>query len=119
MTVARHASLAAGRWRTMTLSEQLGNVGSEVYRTLRRYEAREDAGFQLAFERALELLDLTIADPRWKTGRHELTRTREVVCDFFVGGNRYRSEPKALRAYFDGFALAARNRASNPQIAAT
>lgn len=108
MTVAHHPSLAVGRWRTLSLAEQLGNVGSEVHRSLRRYEARENEGFQLAFARALELLDLTIADPRWKTGRRELTRAREVLCDFFIGGNRYRSEPTALQSYFDQFALVAR-----------
>jgi hypothetical protein len=94
--------------------EQLGNVGSEVYRTFRRYEASEDAGFQPAFARALELLDLTIADPRWKTGRRELTRVREILCDYF-NGNGYQTKSASLQAYFDQFALAARNRASSPR----
>jgi hypothetical protein len=28
----RHRELAAGRWQTLSLAEQLGNVGSEVGR---------------------------------------------------------------------------------------
>lgn len=39
----------------------------------------------------LELLDLTIEDPRWRgTGRlKELLRLREVLCDLFYGDNVY------------------------------
>ena len=29
-----HKELAAGRWQTLTLSEQMGNIGSEVYRSI-------------------------------------------------------------------------------------
>jgi hypothetical protein len=36
---AIHGELAAGRWATLTLAQQLGNVGGEVDRALRR--ARE------------------------------------------------------------------------------
>ena len=58
---------------------------------------------------ALELLDLTLADPRWKCPRlREIARTREVVCDFLVGDNVYRSTPELLDAYFLAFAIAAR-----------
>lgn len=32
-----HQELAASRWNLLTLVEQLGNIGSEVERTLRRY----------------------------------------------------------------------------------
>lgn len=110
MTAAYHSDLAAGRWRSLSLAEQLGNVGSEVYRALRRHEQRDQAGFQHAFDRALELLDLTVVDPRWKTGRRELTRARELLCDFFYDGNNFRTNPDSLQAYFDQFAVAARQR---------
>ncbi len=39
-----------------------------------------------AFDRAVELLDLTIADERWKGRRKELTRARELLCDAMFGG---------------------------------
>ena len=32
---AIHASLANGRWRTLTMAEQLGNIGSDVERAFR------------------------------------------------------------------------------------
>jgi hypothetical protein len=34
MTAVAHPSLAAGRWRTFSLMEQLAHVGSEVERAL-------------------------------------------------------------------------------------
>lgn len=92
----------------MSLAEQMGNIGSEVYRSFKRHEQGDAAAFQNAFARALELFDLTIADPRWNTGRKELTRSREVFCDYFYGGNTYRTDPPSLMAYFDQFAVAAR-----------
>lgn len=103
-----HPTLAAGRWQTFTLAEQMGNIGSEVYRSIRAKQQSNDQQFQFAFDRMLELLDLTIADVRWNSGRRELTRTREVLCDFLVGDNVYRSDANFLQTYFDQFALAAR-----------
>lgn len=103
-----HPSLVAGRWQTLSLAEQLGNVGSEVFRAI-RWHHKEPASFQQAFERALELMDLTIADPRWRR-RRELTRVREVVCDYLVGENTFQADAASLQGYFDQFAVLARNK---------
>ena len=77
-----HPDLAAGRWFTFSIAAQLGNVGSEYERALRWKKQGARDRFEHAFARMLELLDLTIADPRWKNHRlKELTRLREVLCD--------------------------------------
>lgn len=101
-----HPSLASGRWHTLSLAEQMGNIGSEVYRAIHLHH-QDQGSFQKAFERALELMDLTIDDSRWKSGR-ELIRMREVFCDLFFGGNTYHTDAQSLQAYFDQFAVAAR-----------
>ena len=106
----QHRELAAGRWWTLTVAEQLGNVGSEVSRAI-RWTARKPALAEGALYRALELLDLTLADPRHrqKPGRlREIARAREVVADFFAGTNEYRSTAASLQKYFDAYAIAAR-----------
>ena len=59
-----HGTLAAGRWQTMSLMEQLGNVGSEVERAIRSHSAGNTARFDHALDRALELFDLTATDAR-------------------------------------------------------
>ncbi|MBF8281012.1 MAG: hypothetical protein HW383_785 [Candidatus Magasanikbacteria bacterium] len=108
MKPAIHQTLAAGRWCEFTLLEQLGNIGSEVGRAL-AWDKKGNMDLRdKALERALELFDLTINDPRWKWRLHELTRAREVVCDFFYGDNQYHSTPESLDKYFLYFALAAR-----------
>lgn len=104
-----HAGLAAGRWGTLTLAEQLGNAGADVGRAIRAQQEGDQERFVAALDRALELLDLTMVDPRWRGHRaREIARAREVVCDFLVGDNLYRSTPESLDGYFLSFALAAR-----------
>jgi len=102
---AHHPGLAAGRWARFTLSQQLGNVGSEVSRAL-NWRTRDRALSDAALTRALELLDLTLADPRWKGRRRELSRAREVLCDAWLGGREYGSDLDGLNRYFLAFALA-------------
>jgi hypothetical protein len=105
-----HRSLANGRWFTFTLAEQLANVGSEVERALSWKKRGDQAHFEKALDRMLELMDLTIADPRWREKRRlkELLRTREVLCDFFYGDNIYQTTPEFLSKYFLYFGIAAR-----------
>jgi len=104
-----HASLAAGRWQTMTLAEQLGNIGSEIGRAMRAREQGDEQRLTGALDRALELFDLTLADDRWAGHRRrEIARAREVTCDFLVGDNEYGSTAASLDNYFLQFALAAR-----------
>lgn len=108
MTVALHSELAAGRWREMSLMEQLANIGSEASRAVRAKATGNQVRLENALERCLELFDLTLADERWRGRRREVARAREIVCDFLVGTNIYRSTPEALDAYFLPFAQAAR-----------
>lgn len=103
-----HAGLAGGRWATLSLAEQLGNVGSEVGRALRAKRRGDDQKMWAALERALELLDLTIGDQTDRARRRELCRAREVLCDFLVGDNACRSTEDSVDSYFMKFALAAR-----------
>jgi hypothetical protein len=106
MTVM-HRDLAAGRWFELPLVEQLAHVGSEVERTM-RWRAKGNAEYaRRAFERALELLDLTIADTKHRSRLRELTRLREVLADAFWFDNRYGSTDASWHRYFHAFAHAA------------
>src|SRR5438552_2486211 len=95
-----HRTLASGRWHTMTLADQIGNVGSEYERALRTKEKGDVKYFEGAKARLLELLDLTISDPRWSNHRMEkLRRLREVICDELYNV-RPHPESRDLRKYF-------------------
>jgi hypothetical protein len=109
MTI-QHRDLAAGRWHEMSVAAQFGNIGSEVQRAL-HWSARNPMRAQAALYRALELLDLTLDDPRHRRSEarlREIARVREVVVDFLAGENQYRSTAPSLMKYFDAYALAAR-----------
>jgi hypothetical protein len=103
----RHPGLAGGRWQELTLAEQLANVGAEVGRMRRRLGPGGVASSP-AFERALELLDLTLADPRWRGRRKEIARAREILCDAALGGQEYGATLDDLDRYFLAFAVLAR-----------
>ena len=109
MNDVRHREIAAGRWWSLTLAEQLGNVGSEVSRAL-KWRSRNPQIAQGAMARALELIDLTLDDPRHRSSvarLREICRAREVLVDFLAGSNQYGSTEVSLQKYFDAFAVAA------------
>jgi hypothetical protein len=95
----KHRELTPERWGNLSLAEQLANVGSEVGRML-RWQERDPRLAAGAFERALELLDLTLADPRWRLRLREITRARELLCDAAAGGDSYGSTLEGLDRYF-------------------
>jgi len=98
------------RWKEMSLAQQLGNVGSEVERAFSmKRRGREDLA-SAAFDRSLDLMDLTLSDPRWRGAKlRELARLREFFCDMFLGENVYGMSEEFLSRYFLAFARAARN----------
>lgn len=103
----QHKNLAAGKWKTLSLIEQMANIGSEISRAL-RWQNKDEKLFKNAIDRAFELLDLTIQDFRWHNRLKELVRVREVLVDAILGGREYNSSLEALNHYFFHFALAAR-----------
>jgi hypothetical protein len=105
MSDPRHRDLA-DRWWTMTVAEQLGNIGSEISRAA-KWTGRNPDLARSALFRALDLFDLTLDDPRHRQSParlREIARAREVVVDLFDGPNRYGSTPASLQRYFDAFA---------------
>jgi hypothetical protein len=100
-----HRELAAGRWHSLSLLEQLANTGSEVERAL-SWAAKGNAEYSsLALDRALELLDLTIGDPKNRRRLKEITRLREALLDYFLGSNEFGSSPASWHAYFHSYGM--------------
>ena len=107
MTI-QHKTLAAGHWRELSLREQLGNVGGEIHRAI-MWKGKDEKKYQDSLDRALELMDFTLQDPRWRDEKlRELDRAREMICDAMFGGREYGSTLEDLDCYFFAFAFAAR-----------
>lgn len=96
------------RWQKLAFFEQMANVGSEVERAISWRKNRNQEYSRLAFERALELLDLTIDDTRNKKRLRELFRLREVLVDYFCFSNSFFSSDALWHNYFYPFNWAAR-----------
>lgn len=107
MTIHKHS--ARGTWYKLSLFEQLGNIGSEIGRA-NRYHDKDLAAFQRAAERALDLFNLTLSDPRWRHRLKEIARAKELFCAACQGLPDYNTTLANLDKYFYYFALAARRR---------
>ncbi|MDP3956734.1 MAG: hypothetical protein Q8P97_01940 [bacterium] len=104
----QHKDLAKGRWFTLTLAEQLGNAGSEFERALAARAQGDSERFARAAERFYELMNLTVADPRWRgLRRREIARAKEQSTEVLESGN---SEAAGLQRYFMQFAFLAREK---------
>jgi hypothetical protein len=100
--------MTSSQWQNYTLAYQMGNIGAEVSRMVSFKTKNDEAHARLAFERMLTLLDLTIADRRWKTGISELIRLREVLCGFMEDSSEFLVSGKDINNYFLPFAILAR-----------
>ena len=99
------------RWASMSLMQQMANIGSEVGRTSKwMAKGNQQMAFG-AFVRGIDLIDMTI-----KCGRlgmpsrdallKELCRCRDIFASAFLDGNLEAME--SLDRYFGHFALAVR-----------
>ena len=107
----QHRDLAAGRWAQLSFVEQMANIGSEVERAMSWRKKNNPEYSRLAFERALELMDLTIPLIKQFARLRELTRLREVLADYFAFDNVYGSTDDNMHNYFFAFNYAARVKA--------
>jgi len=104
----RHKDLAAGRWGNLSFMEQMANIGSEVERALNWQGKGNDEYSRKAFERALELFDLTLDNTLSRARLKEVARGREALADYFAGSNQFNSTEASWRRYFSFFAYSAR-----------
>lgn len=103
---------AARKWQTLTVSEQLANVGSEVERAIRAREDGKEHRLAGAMARALELFDFSATDPRWSLARRrEILRAREEFCRLFFDPDVPAGAAESLRRYFLAFAVSVRQSA--------
>lgn len=111
----QHQVLAQGRWHTLTLAEQLANIGSEVGRAWKAQEQGLPERREHALERALELFDLTLSTPNLRPAAlREVARAREMVVADFYGGNCYGDSLEKWDRYFTPFIITARRGGKQP-----
>jgi hypothetical protein len=102
----QHRELGQGKWKKLSLIEQMANIGSEVERAINWKNKNDEEYSRMAFERALELIDLTMADEKNRRRLLEISRVREFLADYFVGENLYSFSEQSWKDYFFNFSFA-------------
>lgn len=102
--MTHHSASVLDNWPTMSLAEQLANVGSEVSRVA-KWQGKDKGVADRAYERMLELLNATILCQTKGSTLKELTRVRELMNTSY-----YQGSPTVLtefNKYFLPFAVLA------------
>lgn len=108
-----HSAETRADWLTRPITYQMGNIGSEVSRSLKWNAKGNSARAAKAVDRALELFDLTIEANRHNHARlTEILKAREEFCDYFFSNNSYHTDPVQMQKYYDGFVMMERLRVS-------
>lgn len=97
------------KWAQLTLFEQLGNISSEVGRTIRASQMGATERFNGALTRALDLFEATIEVLIAKrSGRvREVLIAREQFLNLFFG-SAPSGDAEKIENYFMQYAMAAR-----------
>ncbi len=102
-----HKELSAGRWFELSLVEQLANIGADLERCIKWKQKGKISQSQAAFERALDLLYLTVEDPKNRKRLREVLRTREALIDHFIYDNEFNTTDEEWQKYFYQYNYAA------------
>lgn len=107
--MTQHNTLTKKNWTDKSICFQIANIGSEIERTI-SWKKRGNTNYsRQAFDRALELIDLTLAGALTLAQFREITRIRELLADWYIGNNSWKSTDESWQKYFLAFAVAARN----------
>jgi len=82
--MTQHASLTPERWSAFSLDQQILMIGNEMNRGARLMRPEDRPGLQLAYERVLRLVDLTVEVQQRHTLRRELLRWRDVIAELYI-----------------------------------
>lgn len=92
----------------------MGNIGSEVSRSLKWTAKNNQPRADKAIDRALELFGFTIeANIKNHARLTEILKARDEFCDYFFGANSYHTDPIKMQKYYDGFAMIDKLRPNN------
>lgn len=108
MNLIYHKNLDIEKWFSKSVSYQMANIGSEVIRMINWTEKGKPKHSELAFERALELIDLTILDDKNCTRLKEILRMRELLVGCYLNQSNSIFDKKSWLKYFESYNYYAR-----------
>lgn len=96
----------ADKWAALSLFEQMGNIGSEVGRSMNALQRGDEKSLNGSYRRGLDLIDATVSVLSSEQRKRELLRAREL----FTSSIESRKIDRQLDNYFMQYAIAARVR---------
>ena len=82
--MTQHAELAFERWAQFTRDQQILMIANEMNRASKLFAPTDDARLRNAYERILQLTDLTIRAQTAYGFRRELLRWRDLIAAQYV-----------------------------------
>ncbi len=79
-----HKKLSPKKWQLYSKGQQILMIGTELNRAKNWIDKKQNFETNQCYERAFELIDLTIEDSKWANGLKELLRARELLADLYV-----------------------------------
>lgn len=92
------------KWAKLSVFEQMGNIGSEVGRSMNALQRGDEAALNGAYHRGLDLIDATVSAWTSEQRKRELLRAREL----FAHAIESRTIDRQLDNYFMQYAIAGR-----------
>jgi hypothetical protein len=91
-----HKNLTSERWAKFNTSQQILMIANELNRAKNSLLRRDEEEVRECYERAMELLDLTISISLKRSKRKELLRFREVLGFEYLSKEKKVSRIEAL-----------------------
>ncbi|MCX7759081.1 MAG: hypothetical protein N2169_05700 [bacterium] len=90
-------------WQRFSFIEQMANIAVEFHRMIRWKNNPHQ--FEALFYRVIDLIVLTIEDPKNKNTHRikELCRLKSIIIDGYLGGKEFKTNLEDLTKYFDSF----------------
>jgi hypothetical protein len=86
-----HKNLTLEKWSAYLRPNQILMIAAELNRAGNWMDKRHRESVRRCDERAFELVDLTLEDPKWKGGAGELLRFRELLAQRYAAGSMDRA----------------------------
>jgi len=95
-----HKNLNVDKWSKYSRGQQILMIANEINRAKNSLIKNHSEDALSCYERALDLIDITLQDSKWKNKLKELLRCRE-----FIGILYYKNELKLNTLLFDNLIL--------------
>lgn len=99
------------KWFTLSIGEQISNIGSEVLRADRWKQRGNQERMKSFYDAAVDFLLLSRLDPKNRARIGELDLCIDELADYFMGENKWNTTSETLEKYYNAFLMY-----GNPEI---